>query len=240
MLAYECKAYQFKQISETLKDIMAECWFEFDLETITMRNVDPEKVVSVHLFLKPPSTEYRCTEKFVFSFYIQTLYRIFRGVRPTDTVAFVQIDYASLRITIMTESGNVKNEVVMKQLNLCDARNFLVVPHRYPVEVDMEYSQFYGILRDLSSLSRKVDIKIDGGEITFSAEDDYGTVSMFRQSFNNLNYSTRQSYIAKYLEKFSKSGFCDRIVMKIGTGMPLTLLYNLAHGFLTMSISQSV
>lgn len=240
MLFYKCKAQKMKQISETLKDILAECWFVFDSSSITMRNVDPEKVVSVHLFLKPPQNEYLCTSKLTFPFYIQTLYRIFRGVRQGDMATFHDIadGSGSILISIHTESNILKNEIRMRPLQ-SQGLDFITPPVKYDVDVTFESGQLYNILRDLSSLSRKIVIKIDGHHVNLIAEDDYGTVSTHNQYFDVLNYNFHATYLSKYLEKFSKPGLGDHIVLRIRRDMPLTALYNLEHGSLTMSISPS-
>lgn len=239
MLFYTCKAQKLKQISETLKDILAECWFDFDTTCITMMNVDPEKVVSIHLCLSPPVEDYKCTTQIKFPFYIQTLYRIFRGARLGDkaTIQDIPSSGGSLLISIYTEKGVLKNEVRMKPLN-SDSLSFRSFS-RFDVEISFESSQLYNILRDLSSLSRKVMLTIDGHDVKFTSEDDYGTISTFRQDFDILNYQFKNTYLSKYLEKFSKPGLGDIIILRISNGNPLTALYNLEHGFLTMSISPS-
>lgn len=240
MLFYKCRAHKMKQISETLKDILAECCFVFDSSVITMRNVDPEKVVSVDLRLRPPQDEYQCTERLVFPFYIQTLYRIFRGVKQGDVATFHDIPdgSGSILIVIGTERDVLKNEVRMKPLQ-SQCLDFIASPVRYDVDVAFGPGQLYNILRDLSSLSRKVDLKIEGHDVIMSAADDYGTVSTHSQYFDILNYSFKATYLSKYLEKFSKPGLGDRIVLRIRRDAPLTALYNLEHGSLTMSISPS-
>lgn len=241
MLFYEFKAQKFKQISETLKDILAECWFVFCPTSITMRNVDPEKVVSVHLFLQPLQEEYRCTEQLTFPFYIQTLYRIFRGARLGDmaTIHDIPDGSGSILISIRTEKGVLKNEIRMKPLQSQPVQ-FMDPPVKYNLAVAFESSQLYNILRDLSSLSRKVIIKIENLTVSLLAEDDYGTVSTFKQSFENVLANThlfKGTYLSKYLEKFCKPGLGDHIILQIRKGLPLTALYNLEHGSLTMSIS---
>jgi len=240
MLFYTCKAQKLKQISETLKDILAECWFVFDSTSIVMRNVDPEKVVSVHLYLRPPSDQYRCTSEFTFPFYIQTLYRIFRGVRLGDmaTIQDIPNGGGAILISIHTEKGVLKNEIRMKPLQ-SQGLYFLTPPIKYDVDITFESCQLYNILRDLSSLSRKVVLQIDGRYVSLIAEDDYGTISTHRQDFDILNYQFKNTYLSKYLEKFSKPGLGESITLRVCQGVPLTALYNLEHGSLTMSISPS-
>lgn len=238
MLFYTCKAQKLKQISETLKDILAECWFNFETTSITMRNVDPEKVVSVHLFMRPPQDEYQCTSPITFPFYIQTLYRIFRGVRQGDTATIKDIPASngSIHISIHNENGILKNEIHMKPLQ-SECLSFSSPPIRYDVDITFETAQLYNILRDLSSLSRKVVLQFEGTDVSLIAEDDYGTISTHRQQFDILSYYSKKTYLSKYLEKFSKPGLGERITLFVCEGIPLKAVYNLEHGFLTMSIS---
>lgn len=240
MLLYTAKAYQFKQISETLKDILSECWFVFEMEHFTMKNVDPEKVVSVDLFVKPPRKDYNCTTRFVFPFYIQTLYRIFRGVRPNDMATIQDNHGDGLIITIHTDKGVVKNVITMKPLN-SPVISFESRPVVHHISVEFECSQLYSILRDLSSISRRVTLEVKEQDIIFTSEDDYGTISTCSQFFPVINhhYLFKKTYLAKYLEKFSKPGLGMKIFMRLANDYPLEMLYNLEHGSLTMSISPS-
>lgn len=238
MLNWSANAHELKQITDVLKDILSECWFTFDQDTITMKNVDPEKVVAVSLFMRPDKNQYQCPNKFVFPFYIQTLYRIFRAVKPNDTCTITQGIGGTLQISIFSQTKMLKNEIVMQPLQT-DIIDFHQVQHHYDVNVDFQCQDLYHILHDLSSLSRKITIQINGQDVSFSAEDDFGTNSTYKQSFSILNYRFKGTYLAKYLEKFCKPVLSKSISLKISNGSPLTVCYDLVRGSLMLQISQS-
>ena len=238
MLHYETSASELKTISDVLKDILAECWFVFEESSITMTNVDPEKVVVVSLFVKPKTQDYQCTSKFVFPFYIQTLYRVLRGVKPNDVAIITDGPGASLQIDIMTMHGVKKNQIVLQPLK-DNPPVFLRQQHHFDVEIKIETQQLYRILHDLSALSRKVTLTIDQEDVIFSSEDESGTSSVYSQGFPELNYHFKAMYLIKYLEKFTKPGLSDKVCIRVKQNSPLNLVSYLERGYLEMSIAPS-
>lgn len=241
MLNFQTSASELKSIADVLKDVLAECWFVFTPSSITMNNVDPEKVIAVNLRLNPDSSIYQCTEKIVFPFYIQTLYRVLRGVKKND-VAILQMypeNGRTLDISVLTQAGLMKNKITIQPLQ-DTLPSFIRHPQKYSVEIKMETHQFYHILHDLSALSRKVNIKINQDKVSFSSQDDSGTRSVFTQGFPKLNYVFNGTYLIKYLEKFCKPNLAPEIKIRVERDTPLSVVYHLEHGSLEMSIAQSV
>lgn len=240
MLNYRTSASELKSIADVLKDVLAECWFVFHATYITMNNVDPEKVIAVNLRLNPDPLVYQCSEKIVFPFYIQTLYRVLRGVKKTD-LAVLQMfpeNGNALDIIVLTDAGVMKNKITIQPLQ-DTLPSFIRHPQKYSVEVKIETHQFYRILHDLSALSRKVNIKIDRDEVSFISQDDSGTRSVFTQGFPELNYQFDGTYLIKYLEKFCKPNLAPEIKIRVEKNTPLSVVYHLERGSLEMSIAQS-
>lgn len=238
MLRYQIPALQLKTIADVLKDLLAECWFVFEPSKIHMTNVDPEKVISVSLQLQPTSDVYQCTTKFVFPFYIQTLYRVLRGVKHEDVAILKDGPGNSLCIEIV--SNNVlRSSISLQPLNEVFP-TFLQQKHHYDVEYKMSSKDLYRILHDLSALSRKVNIHVNNKEVKFISEDETGSQAVYTQSFENTStYQFQGSYLIKYLEKFSKPGLSKELFLMLHHRSPLTLIYRLEHGSLEMSIAPS-
>lgn len=239
MLNYRTKATELKTIADVLKDVLAECWFVFDTDIITMTNVDPEKVIAVSLYLRPDPTTYQCGRKFIFPFYIQTLYRVLRGVKSSDMAVLSEGNGGCLQIDIMTAFGVLKNQITLQPLK-DSFPIFLRQQHHYEVEVRIDSRQFYHILHDLSALSRKVTVKVVHDEVSFLTEDDNGTKSIFTQAFPELDSHFTGTYLLKYLEKFSKPALADEIKIRMSQDTPLSVVYHLERGSLEMSIAPSV
>ena len=110
-MRYITSAFQWKVLADTLKDILTECFFVFEPTKITMNNVDPEKVVDIFYEVRPSPDVYQCPETFKFPVYIQTVYRVLRGVKQTDTMEMSKLQDGSLKIVVYSQFGNIKNQI---------------------------------------------------------------------------------------------------------------------------------
>lgn len=241
MLSYTTPASNLKTLADSLKDILTECWFQFEKDHITMVNVDPEKVIAVQYFQRPPVLTYVCSEPFTFPFYIQTLYRVLRGVRSNDEAKlWCSGTSMPLTISIFSSTGVMKNTITIAPLNITPSQ--YIKPHlQYDVEVNIESQQFYHILHDLSAISRKLRIKMLGNTIEFMGSDECGTTSSFEQSFPQLaNQVFDATYLLKYLEKFAKPAVSPHLTLKLQRDQPLSVVYHLENGFLEMTIAPLV
>lgn len=235
-MRYTTSALEWKTIADTLKDILTECFFVFDQQTITMNNVDPEKVVEVYLEITPNSS-YNCPTKFVFPIYIQTVYRVLRGVKANDTMTMEDDPQGNLVIHVYSHANVLKNQVILKSLHQ-NVPSFIRNARTYAVAVKFESDQLYHILHDLSALSRKVSISIKDKVVTFQSEDESGTISCYKNQFEELvHVKFHNTYLVKFLEKFTKPCLTDMIVVRIENSVPLSVVYPLANGFLEMTIA---
>ena len=238
MLYYQISALQLKTIADVLKDVLAECWFVFEPSKIHMTNVDPEKVVSVSLQLQPTSDTYQCTTKFTFPFYIQTLYKVLRGVKPDDVAILKDGAGHSLCIDILTNNV-LRSSITLQPLN-DPFPTFLQQAHQYDAEYKLDAKELYRVLHDLSALSRKVCIHVNNQELKFTSEDETGSAIMFTQTFPSTStYNFQGVYLIKYLEKFAKPNLAKDVFLLLHHRSPLTLVYRWEYGSLEMSIAPS-
>lgn len=229
-----------KTMADVLKDILIECWFTFETRKITMTNVDPEKIVAIHLELQP-SDKYACTTEFQFPFYIQTLYKVLRGVKARDVAILTDGPNNVLQIAILEKGEITKNQITLQPL-----QNVLpVVYARHPFiaespEMEFDTADLYRILHDLSAVSRKIGIMVQDQTITFTAQDDCGSISVFSKPFLSYpvkTYQYKETFLIKYLEKFAKPTLKKTITLRLTPGAPLSAIYKLENGFLELSIA---
>jgi hypothetical protein len=235
---YLTSAIEWKTLADSLKDILTECFFVFEPTTISMNNVDPEKVVEVYYKITPNPETYLCTTTFHFPVYIQTIYRVLRGVKSGDTMEMRANDDASLSLYITSSAGVPKNEITIQPLQET-IPSYIRNPRNYAVSVSILNDQLYTILHDLAALSRQVSIHVEDQVITFSAIDEGGTKSTYSQSFSELDpsYFFHNTYLTKFLEKFSKPGIQSIANLYLDSTLPLTVAYYLENGSLEMSIA---
>lgn len=234
-------AFKWKCLADTLKDILTECFFVFEQDKITMNNVDPQRVVDVYYAEKPDTEKdqnYVCAIPFHFPCYIQTLYRVLRGVKTKDTMEMSNQYDGSLQIIVYSEFGCVKNHISLKPLK-DEIPTYIRNERNYQVGISILNDQFYHIVHDLGALSRQVNIHVEDQVIKFTARDESGTESCYSQTFQELepSYLFNNTYLLKFLEKFSKPGLEKFINIRLDHNLPLSVVYYLDHGYLEMTIA---
>lgn len=236
-MKYTCSASHLKTIADVLKDILTECWLVFESNKISMTNVDPEKVIAVNLEIVP-SSDYECESRFVFPFYIQTLYKVLRGAKPHDTAILSNGPADVIQISILSGSKILKNQIVLQPLQNVLPVTYVKQKKTNAIEIHINTNQLYHILHDLSALSRKMTIIGNGGNLEFTAKDDCGSISVFSQAVStDINF--RGTYLIKYLEKFTKPALESEVVVGLSPGEPLSVLYTMENGCLELSIAPS-
>lgn len=239
-MEWTTNAFELRTIADVCKDILTETWFVFESSKVTMTNVDPEKIVVVHLQLCPAEINYVCKERLAFPFYMQTLYRVLRGCKKTDKANVkLEKDSTVMNIRVYTEDGVFKNLIQLHALR----KQFSEYQYMMDPNVDYDFSlvtgteAMYKIFHDLSGLSRRIQIEIVETNLYFSAQDEGGTVNSFSIELDK-RYTFRHQFITKYLEKFTKPCLTKELKLQANTHRSMfTLVYCLENGFLALTIA---
>lgn len=228
-------AIQFKLIIDSLKDILTQCWLVFRPEGFFIRNVDPEKVVLVGMLWKPVE-QYECTHELAFSFYIQTLYRILRSVRRRSTILLESVGPTGLQITILTDQEPLYRATLH---SLPDpAPRFMESPLQPLLEVCLPTAQVYRMLHDLTTLSRTgtVEIRTPEQQLVFAVRDVHGTQAQFFYPLPTPCHEPFcQTYLLKYLEKFTKPVVQAVVTIRLFASGALRVRHDWDSGYLELS-----
>lgn len=235
----QVSAKQLKLVVDSLKDILAQCWLLFNDEGISLRNVDPEKIVAVQLHWKPDK-EYYCRKPIHFSLYVQTLYRILRSVRPQSMVQLVQTTPESLLLHVVTQHETTYC-VTLQSLQDPIPR-FLQPVYDPLLEISFPTVALYRMFHDLAALSRTVCLEILPETLTLrlTAVDPNGTHAEFEHVFPSPDGPVpdiKQTYLLKYMEKFTKSPVAETATLRLHSHAPLRIKYGWDCGFLELSIA---
>jgi proliferating cell nuclear antigen len=113
-----------------------------------------------------------------------------------------------------------------------------VPPIKFSSIINLPSSDFQKIIRDMSSLSDKLEIKCVGDELIFSLEGPFATVKIQRSECNgNLEYIKKQDitkviqgeFSLKHLSYFIKcTNLCNSIELMLENDIPLVVKYNVA------------
>jgi hypothetical protein len=237
-MIYFTSAFEWKMLADTLKDILTDCYFVFSPTSITMNNVDPEKVLEIYYAYYPDKDHYSCNQTFTFPVYIQTVYRVLRGVKPADSMEMSDLEDGSLHMKIFSDAGVLKNEISLKPLQQ-EMPTFIRNPRQYDIDIKFNSDQLYHIFHDLSAISRQISIVVKDHQIIFQSQDESGTTSQHAQVFPNIDaeYMFRSKYLVKFLEKFTKPGLDKFVDVRISRQLPLSVVYYLERGSLELTIA---
>lgn len=236
---WSTSACELKSIADTLKDILTTCWFVFTQDKIELVNIDPEKVVTVKLDLRPKPQDYHCVESFSFCMYIQVLYKVLRGCKPNEQ-AIIQNNAGSGNLSIeireVNNNDNLKMRIILNGLQ--DQLPKYIVPNQmYDKSLTFNSSRLYYIFHDLGAISRVFKISCSGTSVGFQAQDESGTNLTFCEPVENLNYKFNGAFLIKYIEKYLKPKLAKHVTLRLKEGSPLSVVYYLENGFLEMTIA---
>lgn len=232
-------AIELKAIADTLKDILTTCWFVFTHDKIELINIDPEKVVTVKLDLRPTPNDYNCVEPFSFCMYIQVLYKVLRGCKPNEK-AVLQNNAGSGNLSIEIREQNNNDNIKMKIIlnGLQDPLPKYIVPNQmYDKSLTFNASRLYYIFHDLGAISRVFTLTCLGNSVGFQSQDESGTNLTFCEPVENLNYKFSASFLVKYIEKYLKPKLGKHVTLRMKQGTPLSVVYYLETGFLELTIA---
>lgn len=236
-MLWTTSAGQLKAIADTLKDILTECWLEFSDNKIVLLNVDPEKVVTVYMELRPQSCDYQCPNPINFSTYIQLIYKVLRGSKSDEIAVLSAQDNSNLRIEIKTPDNKTKVTINLKSLE-GQACKYSIPVQFADMEMQFNTSNLYYILHDLGAISRTFNIHFNKNEITFDAADESGTKLTFSEARNTRGPAYRATFLTKYMEKFLKPKLCKFVTLRLRNNAPISAVYHLMDGFLEMTMAQ--
>lgn len=241
------KAFELKGIADVLKDVITQCWFVFTPSSIQLLNVDPERVIAVLMELRPPSDLYFCEHRLEFSIYVQTLYKVLRGVKTQENAEVtLEPGAEDLFIRILRAPRYVNAQISIRCLQdkmpCYDTKRFTMeVLRQNKICVILKTTVLYRVLHDLAAISRRATFHVQGNTLTIKTQDNMGTASQFQTQVNDgSDVSFDVTILGKYIEKFTKPNLCLTCDLLLGEGEATVVVYHLSHGYLALSIAPMV
>lgn len=241
-MIWNVKSKTIKLIVDILKDILLQVWFVFESDRIVMYNIDDEKMVSVCLNLKPPLEEYRCATPVVFSFYIQSLFKIMRGV-PRDDMLVFKIQERELNIMSIRWNKDPSPTFYLHSLPDENPQYQLDYAGLSTFDLEIDAQSFFSAIRDLSAVGKLLVVTREPEEITFTTTNEFKTSAIYSWPMPHKDeHKVIGRYIIKYIEKFSKPGLCDTIRLQFDhiAGDEKYLLkceWNMCFGYLRLNVA---
>ena len=231
----------FRTLMTALKDILLETNITFTKEGIKIINMDKSHTILAHLSLEAKNFEvYECKmDKIIIGVNMFHLFKLINTIDNDDTLTIYieEADYTDGIVQFLGlkfENGEIKQHKIQKLR--------LIEPDNEELDVpDVKFS-FQKIIRDLSCISDKIEIKSvatnEGAELIFKCTGGFAHAEIRRaESDGNMEFIQKQDvskiiqgeFSLKNLGYFIKcTNLCNQIEMYLENDLPLVVKYNVA------------
>jgi proliferating cell nuclear antigen len=236
----------FRTLMTALKDILLETNIVFTKQGFQIVSMDNTNSIMVHLNLKAENfEEYFCEpEKIIIGVNMFQLFKLINTIDSNDMLTlYIKREHYSNGIVsflgMMFENGEIK-QCKIQELRLIEPEeDEMDFPELcYSSVINMPSADFQKIIRDMSCLSKKIDIKSVGDELIFSVVGPFATAMIRRcECEGNLEYIHKKDeshiiqgeFLLKNLGYVIKcTNMCNTIEMMLDNNMPLIVKYSVA------------
>jgi proliferating cell nuclear antigen len=235
-----------RTLTTALKDILLETNISFQADGMRIINMDKSHTTLVHLFLEASKFEfYECKkEKIIIGVNMFHFFKLINSIEndETLTISIANEDYVDGIVSYLTI------KYVNAEIKQCKTQKLrLIEPDpeelQYP---DVTFSSiinypapdFQKIIRDLSVISEKLEIKSVGGELLFNCTGPFASASISRsETEGSMSFILKQDlskviqgeFSLKNLGNFIKcTALCPQIEIYLENDLPLVVKYNVA------------
>ena len=234
----------FRTLMTALKDILLESNITFQPDGMRIINMDKSHTILVHLFLKAENFEiYECKhEKIIIGVNMFHLFKLINTIDNDDTLTMYieKSDYSDgvvNNLCLRFENGDIKQCKIQKLRLIEPDPEELDIPNvTFSSIINLPSSDFQKIVRDLSCISERIEIKSVGNELIFKCKGSFATAEVRRaESDGNMEFiqNTKKiiqgNFSLKNLSYFIKcTNLCNQIEMYLENDLPLVVKYSVA------------
>ena len=236
----------FRTLMTALKDILLETNIVFKPDGIRIVNMDKSHTILAHLFLDAEKFEhYYC--KYPKIIIGVNMFHLFKLINTIDndaplTLSLDEKQYSEGvvdNLGLKFENGDIKQCKIQKLKLIEPEQEELQVPDvPFSSIITLPSTDFQKIIRDLSNISERLEIKSVGSELIFKCEGPFATAEIRRsESDGNMEFLQKQNashviqgeFSLKNLGYFIKcTNLCNTIEMYLENDLPLIVKYSVA------------
>lgn len=236
----------FRTLMTALKDILLETNISFQPDGIRIINMDKSHTILVHLYLAASNFEfYECKkEKIIIGVNMFHLFKLINSIDNDDTLTIYieNSDYYDgivSHLALKFENGDIKQCKTQKLKLIEPEQDELEVPDvKFSSIINLPSADFQKIIRDLSCISDKLEIKSVGNELIFKCQGQFASAEIHRaESDGSMGFIMKQDsskiiqgeFSLKNLGYFIKcTNLCSQIEMYLENDLPLVVKYDVA------------
>ena len=247
----------FRTLMTALKDILLETNISFEPDGIRIINMDKSHTILAHLYLAAQNFEfYECKkEKIIIGVNMFHLFKLINSIDNDDTLTIYieKADYADgivSHLALKFENGEIKQCKTQKLRLIEPEPEELQYPDvKFSSIINLPSADFQKIIRDMSCISDKIEIKSVGNELIFKCCGQFASAEIHRaESDGSMGFILKQDaskviqgeFSLKNLGYFIKcTNLCQQIEVYLENDLPLVVKYNVASlGEIKLCLSQ--
>jgi proliferating cell nuclear antigen len=236
----------FRTLMTALKDILLETNISFQPDGIRIINMDKSHTILAHLYLAAQNFEsYECKqEKIIIGVNMFHLFKLINSIDNDDTLTIYieNADYYDGIVSYLAlkfENGNIKQCKTQKLKLIEPEPEELEYPDvKFSSIINLPSTDFQKIIRDLSCISDKLEIKSVGNELIFKCKGQFAEAEIHRaESDGSMGFILKQDsskviqgeFSLKNLGYFIKcTNLCSQIEVYLENDLPLVVKYDVA------------
>jgi len=236
----------FRTLMTALKDILLETNISFQPDGIRVINMDKSHTILVHLYLAASNFEfYECKkEKIIIGVNMFHLFKLINSIDNDDTLTIYienndYFDGIVSHLALRFENGHIKQCKTQKLKLIEPELDELEVPDvKFSSIINLPSADFQKIIRDLSCISDKLEIKSVGNELIFKCQGQFASAEIHRaEADESMKFILKQDsskviqgeFSLKNLSYFIKcTNLCPQIEVYLENDLPLVVKYNVA------------
>jgi len=236
----------FRTLMTALKDILLETNITFVPDGIRIINMDKSHTILAHLYLAAQNFEfYECKkEKIIIGVNMFHLFKLINSIDNDDTLTIYieNSDYADgivSHLALKFENGEIKQCKTQKLRLIEPEPEELQYPDvKFASIINLPSADFQKIIRDLSCISDKLEIKSVGNELIFKCSGQFASAEIHRaESDGSMGFILKQDsskviqgeFSLKNLGYFIKcTNLCQQIEVYLENDLPLVVKYDVA------------
>jgi proliferating cell nuclear antigen len=236
----------FRTLMTALKDILLETNISFQPDGIRIINMDKSHTILAHLYLAAQNFEfYECKkEKIIIGVNMFHLFKLINSIDNDDTLTMYienndYVDGIVSHLALKFENGNIKQCKTQKLKLIEPEQEELSYPDvKFSSIINLPSGDFQKIIRDLSCISEKLEIKSVGNELIFKCSGQFASAEVHRaETDGGMEFKVKQDsskviqgeFSLKNLGYFIKcTNLCPQIEIYLENDLPLVVKYDVA------------
>lgn len=236
----------FRTLMTALKDILLETNITFEPDGIRIINMDKSHTILAHLHLPAQNFEfYECKkDKIIIGVNMFHLFKLINSIDNDDTLTIYiensdYVDGIVSHLALKFENGEIKQCKTQKLRLIEPEPEELQYPDvKFSSIINLPSADFQKIIRDLSCISDKLEIKSVGNELIFKCSGQFASAEIHRaESDGSMGFILKQDsskviqgeFSLKNLGYFIKcTNLCQQIEVYLENDLPLVVKYDVA------------